>query len=279
MANVTPKRESVIDNGDGTFTAYFGYDNTYSTTQTISISNNNKFTPAPQDRGQPTSFLPGRQVNVFSVTWDGSNLVWSLDGATTTANASQSTITIESKKTITVTGSEYYICRPITALVWIKDPGVLDGDNLILMAVADPYGNVLNTDSSIKLELLREGNDFRLVYFSSQSRLINKSLGIDFLDGDWHFLSYECIEDGFMRYSIDGISLPASPNVDDNGLTLSQARSTTVRPGGGSLWTPYLYKAGQSISLYQLRFGVGFNLGLPWIRELMEIDKKNLRIQ
>lgn len=276
MANVTPKRESVVDNGDGTFTAFFGYDSTYSTTQTIPISTDNKFTPSPQDRGQPTSFLPGRQVNVFSVTWGGSNLVWSLDGATATANSSQATITIEATKKIIVAPPTYYICRPVTAIVWIKDPGVLDGDNLVLMAVSDPSGNVLDTDSAIKLELFREGNDFRLAYFSSRSLLVDRSLGIDFFDGDWHFLSYECLEDGFMRYSVDGINLPASSDVNDNGIILSQARSTTVRPGGGTLWTPYLYKAGQSISLYQLRFGVGFNLGLSWIRELMEIDKKKL---
>lgn len=278
MAAVIPIIESVTDNRDGTFTALFGYENTYAATQLIPVSSSNEFSPAPADRGQPTSFLAGRQIDVFSITWSGSDLMWTLDGTTVTANASQALFTIEDTKAIVVADSEYYICTKMTAIVWIKGPGVANGDSLIVMAAADPYENILNTDSSIKLELLRVGNDMRLMYFSSRSTLVNRTVGVDLRDGNWHFLSYECLDDGVMRYSVDGINLPPSLDTDEEGRSFSQARSTKVRPGGGSLWTPYLYKAEQSVSLYQLRFGLGFNLGLPWIRRLMEIDKIKLGI-
>ncbi len=278
MAKVSPVLESVIDNGDGTYTAIFGYNSTYTEDKEIAIGSTNKFTPVPEDRGQPTTFSPGRGYAIFSVTWETGNIVWTLDGSTATANVSAAKVSLSTSRIITATGPEYYECIPITAVTWVRDPGVDPGDNLILMAVADPYGNVLDTDSSIKLELLREGNDFRLVYFSSQSQLVDRTTQVDLRDGNWHFLSYECIENGYMRYSVDGIELPADPGVDDDGRPLAQARSTDVRPGGGQLWAPYLYKAGQAIYMYQLRFGVDFNLGLPWIRELMEIDKRKLRI-
>lgn len=279
MAKVSPVLENVVDNGDGTYSAVFGYNSTYTTEHDIAIGSLNGFSPIPSDRGQPTTFEPGRKVAVFSVTWESGNLVWQLDGSTATASISSAKVSLSTSRIITVMGPSYYVCNPMTAVVWVRDPGVNPGDNLILMAVSDPYGNILDTDSSIKLELFREGNDFRLVYFSSQSQLVDRTTQINLRDGKWHFLSYECMDDGYMRYSIDGVELPASTGVDGDGRTLSQARSKDVRPGGGQLWTPYLYKAGQSIYMYQLRFGVDFNLGLPWIRELMEIDKRKLRIQ
>jgi len=93
---VKPVLECVIDNYDGTFTARFGYMNENSVAIEIPVGENNKFTPAPEDRGQTTMFQPGRvgqpgDVGAFSVAFDGSNLVWTLkgpDGSTSTATAS-----------------------------------------------------------------------------------------------------------------------------------------------------------------------------------------------
>lgn len=187
-------------------------------------------------------------------------------------------VELTTQKVITAIGPENYKGTKATGLVWIKNPGVNPGDTLILMAVSDPYDTVLDTDGSIKLEIVREGNDYRLVYFSSRSALINRSIKIDLKDGKWHFLSYECLEDGYMRYSIDGVELYPDSGTDEEGRSYSIAYSKVVRPGGGTLWAPYLYKAGQSVTLYQLRYGIGFNLGLSWIRELMDIDKVKLRI-
>jgi hypothetical protein len=63
---------------DGTFTAHFGYFNGSDRSVTIPTGPDNGFTPPPLDRGQPSSFFPGRQVHVFAVSFDGSSLVWTV---------------------------------------------------------------------------------------------------------------------------------------------------------------------------------------------------------
>ncbi len=72
--NVTP-------NGDGTYTATFGYSNQNEGGVNIPVGENNRFSPAPQDRGQTTTFRAGRQTNVFSVLLQpGETVVWTLAG-------------------------------------------------------------------------------------------------------------------------------------------------------------------------------------------------------
>lgn len=88
---ISPILDCVTFNCDGTLTAHFGYLNPNPETVVIPVGSDNKFTPAPQDRGQPTEFLPGRTAHYpdggFGVTWDGSgNLVWTLNGKTSTAS-------------------------------------------------------------------------------------------------------------------------------------------------------------------------------------------------
>jgi predicted RecA/RadA family phage recombinase len=57
---------------------------------TIPIGSGNMFSPAPADRGQPTTFSPGRTPlwpnAAFSVIFDGNSLVWTLNGLTATAS-------------------------------------------------------------------------------------------------------------------------------------------------------------------------------------------------
>ncbi len=77
---VQPILECVADNGDGSFTAHFGYLNEGGASVTIAIGPDNKFKPAPSDRGQPTVFLPGRVENAFSAVFRGRRLVWALRG-------------------------------------------------------------------------------------------------------------------------------------------------------------------------------------------------------
>lgn len=74
--------ECVQNNGDGTWTARFGYLNENSNTLYIPIGVHNKFVNTPdEDMGQPTEFQPGRVENVFEVTFnDGDNFVWTLSG-------------------------------------------------------------------------------------------------------------------------------------------------------------------------------------------------------
>jgi protocatechuate 3,4-dioxygenase beta subunit len=89
---VRPILECVSKISDHIYIAYFGYLNENSIPVTIPIGNENKFTPAPINRGQTTVFQPGRVVKAFSVQFDGSNLVWTLkdlNGDTRTSTASK----------------------------------------------------------------------------------------------------------------------------------------------------------------------------------------------
>ncbi len=83
---VRPVLECVTNNGDGTYTAYFGYKNDNTVSVYIPAGSKNKFTPTPQDRGQTKVFLPGRKYRVFTVNFNGNNLVWTLNGRTSTAS-------------------------------------------------------------------------------------------------------------------------------------------------------------------------------------------------
>src|SRR5258706_15415012 len=77
--DVFPTLQCVVNNGDGTYTAYFGYINNASSSVTIPVDPNtakNMFTTNPKDRGQPTVFLPGTHQFVFSVVFDGSKITW-----------------------------------------------------------------------------------------------------------------------------------------------------------------------------------------------------------
>lgn len=91
-STVSPILECVEDNGNGTFTAHFGYKNVSGSTISIPVGNSNKFTPAPADRGQPVAFSAGRTPYwpdaAFSVVFnEGETLVWTLNGKTSTAGA------------------------------------------------------------------------------------------------------------------------------------------------------------------------------------------------
>lgn len=63
---------------DGVNVARFGYLNENPYAVTISIGNYNKFSPSPYDRGQPTTFQPGRVYDAFSVSYSSGQLNWLL---------------------------------------------------------------------------------------------------------------------------------------------------------------------------------------------------------
>ena len=81
--NVAPVFEGWEPNPDGTFSLYFGYMNrNWEEELDIPIGPNNFFAPEPQDRGQPTHFLPRREKRVFAVAvpkdFGNKTLVWTL---------------------------------------------------------------------------------------------------------------------------------------------------------------------------------------------------------
>ncbi len=84
-AAVIPILEGVLNNGGGSYTARFGYENDNTVTETIAVGDSNKFSPTPTNRGQTTTFQVGRQHYAFNVNFNGSNLVWTLKGPDNTA--------------------------------------------------------------------------------------------------------------------------------------------------------------------------------------------------
>ena len=84
---VIPLLKCVSPSGDG-YSAHFGYTNPNSTTEEIAAGARNGFTPEPQNRDQPTSFLAGTNNDAFQVPFDGSAITWTLDGTPVTASAS-----------------------------------------------------------------------------------------------------------------------------------------------------------------------------------------------
>ncbi len=90
--DVEPVLECVIPRLNDTYTAYFGYRNNSSETVAIPVGPNNRFRPAPADRGQPTVFQPGRSPlwpdSAFAVRFDGNELTWRLGNAEVSASSS-----------------------------------------------------------------------------------------------------------------------------------------------------------------------------------------------
>ena len=79
-----------VDAGSSTFTATYGYLNPNAVPVTIAVGTDNRLNPLPADRGQPTAFVPGRVDSAFTVAGvpNGTNLVWILNGKTSTAASS-----------------------------------------------------------------------------------------------------------------------------------------------------------------------------------------------
>ena len=89
--------DCVLDNFDGTKTAFFSYNN--STAQTINMpvgsttspATKNEFSPGAPDLGQPTSFAPGIVKGAVGVPLSGGTITWSVrsqGGSVSTATAS-----------------------------------------------------------------------------------------------------------------------------------------------------------------------------------------------
>ncbi len=90
LKKISPVLECVAPIQDGGYRAFFGYNNPNDVSVEIPIGPGNKFNRNPQDQGQPTTFEPGRTPFFpnahFSVDFDGSPLVWTLNGKTATAS-------------------------------------------------------------------------------------------------------------------------------------------------------------------------------------------------
>lgn len=106
----------------------------------------NKFTPATgvSHDGWPDTFLPGRQVAVFTSRWQASalvNLVWSLDGRTATA-ASSRTLQPPGNRAPTALAQSLSVAWDSTLVITLagSDP---DGDAITIGAASTPANGTL----------------------------------------------------------------------------------------------------------------------------------------
>lgn len=86
-----PVAECVWDNGDGTRTAVWGWNNPTTDSAYIPVSNKNNMSPGSADQGQPTLFGPGRQRNVFVTTFSGTTSIWHLGNNDATVSTGTAT--------------------------------------------------------------------------------------------------------------------------------------------------------------------------------------------
>jgi hypothetical protein len=102
---VTPFVSCYWSNPDGSITVSVGYTNSGTTTLTYPVGTLNYVTPSPQDRGQPSVFLPGTHNNVWAPTVTAAdfsgNAQWYVNGVP----ANVSTVTACATKPVSVSGS------------------------------------------------------------------------------------------------------------------------------------------------------------------------------
>ncbi|MES1183828.1 MAG: DNRLRE domain-containing protein [Myxococcales bacterium] len=80
--DVVPRFECVQTAPNGTKVATFGYFNPNATRQVVPVGTTNKFSIAPVDRRQPTTFLPGAQSANFAIGYTSTAPSWQLLGTT-----------------------------------------------------------------------------------------------------------------------------------------------------------------------------------------------------
>jgi hypothetical protein len=85
-ADLVPILKCVTPGAGNAFTATFGYQNTTAFTLVVPVGTDNRFTPNPEDRGQPTQFIPGTVLDAVTVASTGQPVTWVLNTNSVTAN-------------------------------------------------------------------------------------------------------------------------------------------------------------------------------------------------
>jgi hypothetical protein len=125
IPDVFPILECVEYSGGGSYIAYFGYENPNPYSVQIPIGCNNYFSPAPTNRGQPTTFSPGRTSPypnaAFSVSFEyGNEIVWHL--LSHSVKASYGSESCNPGPTMTPTGTQAVDTEPPTVSVGSIQP-------------------------------------------------------------------------------------------------------------------------------------------------------------
>ncbi|WP_448625504.1 hypothetical protein [Geodermatophilus sp. URMC 64] len=88
--DVLPVLNCVTPDGRGGYTAWLGYRNTGTSTESIDLGYRNRISPSRYDGDQPTRFRSGTQSRVFSLTVSSGSVAWTLDDTTLWISASSS---------------------------------------------------------------------------------------------------------------------------------------------------------------------------------------------
>jgi hypothetical protein len=103
---LVPLLECVDNNGNGTYTAHFGYLNTTGSIITLPVGPKNMFVGGDKDRGQPTVFLPGEHLSEFTVVFDAlDTLKWMLKADGDRRHQVEASATSEACATTTLSGT------------------------------------------------------------------------------------------------------------------------------------------------------------------------------
>ena len=87
---VLPLVTCVVDNGDGTFSADFGFDNPNNYDVEVPIGVDNQLSPGAASQGQPVEFAPGAKESAFTIKGLTGVVKWTLQGKTVKASIAQS---------------------------------------------------------------------------------------------------------------------------------------------------------------------------------------------
>jgi hypothetical protein len=215
-AAVKPVLECVVNNGGGSYTAWFGYQNLNSVAVTIPVGSNNQFTPTLIDRGQATVFQPGRQHSVFSVNFNGSNLVWYLKGP----DNSGRTYTAASNSTLCATNHPPVANAGPNQTVFVGTTVQLNGSGS-----SDPDGNPITYLWSFVS--MPSGSNATL----SSTTTVNPTFVVD---KPGSYVIQLIVNDGQLDSAPSQVTIRTqnSPPVANAGLNQTVTTGTTVRLDG-----------------------------------------------
>ena len=156
---ISPVLECVVFQSGAPNVAVWGYSNPNSFPVTIPIGATNGFAPAPQNRGQPLVFHPGRLVGAFQTPFAGATtLAWTVGRRTVTASSSSArcTATLELRKASVPANDPGYFNLQVNGRTWaVGGNGTTTGPVTIgvgegtVSETAGPGTDLANYDSTV----------------------------------------------------------------------------------------------------------------------------------
>ena len=200
---VEPVLDCVVFRGGAPSEAVWGYANPNAYAVSIPIGSANKFTPAPENRGQPLTFEPRTVTGAFTTPFKGaSSLSWTLDGKTVRADggSTRCTATLELRK-VTVPAD---------------DPGLF---NLLVNGRVYAIG--------------RNGATTGPITVGAGEGTVSETAGPETTLADYNS-RVECTRNGTLEVSVPGTKVDgAVANGDTVVCTFTNTRTTPLPPSTG----------------------------------------------